>query len=125
MTIRLGKKRDNLSRGTESGSRPAVGVAPSARSQPIEPPLLVGLIFPAHILSESWSGLWDSSERFQSHFGAQLVHAVGIGEGPGTRDAVARIVDPLRAVTLRAAFEERDAILEIGGVPSGHAFLFR
>src|SRR5579863_3571198 len=48
---------------------------------------------------------------------------LGIGERPRADATVPRVIQPLRAVTLRTAFLHGDAIFEIRGVPAGDATL--
>ena len=116
--------RDKLSDGTECGPRPSLGFAPTAPDQPIEPPFLPGFDLLADFSRDLGAGGGDGSEWLQAGGGAQFVDAVGIGQRPGLREPVARIIDPLRAIALRAAFEERDAIFEICGMPGRHALVF-
>jgi hypothetical protein len=42
----------------------------------------------------------DRRKRLEANGGAKVIHAIRIGDGPGTRESVARIVDTLGAETL-------------------------
>ena len=97
---------------------------PAARGEPVEPPFLVRFVLVADFRSEVAPGWRDRGKRLQANGSAKPVHAIRIGDGPGTREAVAWIVDGLRAEALRAAFIKRDAIFEIGGMPGRDAALF-
>jgi hypothetical protein len=54
------------------------------------------------------------AERLESDVRTQLVDAIRIGESLRARDSIPRIIDPLRAVPLRPALEECDAVGSFG-----------
>jgi hypothetical protein len=76
-----------------------------------------------HVCGQIWPGERNLSERLEADRHAQFVDMFGIGQSPGARDAVPRIVNSLRAETLGPPLMQGDAIFEIGGMPSGKAAL--
>ena len=70
------------------------------------------------------AGRRGRGERRKVNRRAKLIHLIRIGDGPGTQETVAGIVDALRAEALRAAFVESDAVLEKSGVPGRDPALF-
>ena len=97
---------------------------PAARGEPVEPPFLVRFVLVADFRREVAPGWRDRGKRLEANGSPKPVHAIRIGDGPGTREAFAWIVDGLRAEALRAGFIKRDAIFEIGGMPGRDAALF-
>jgi hypothetical protein len=104
---------------------PLSEATPAARCEPVEPPLLNRFVLSAEFGREVGARRRDWRKRLQANGGAKVIHAVRIGDGPGTRESVARIIDALGAETLRTTFVESNAIFEISGVPGGNAALFR
>jgi hypothetical protein len=101
------------------------GATPAARCEPIEPRSLNRFVLSAEFGREARARRRDWRKRVKANGGAKVIHAVRIGDGPGTRESVARIIDALGAETLRTTFVESNAIFEIGGVPGGNTALFR
>jgi len=98
--------------------------APAAGSEPVEPPFLQCFVLVAGFKREVGAGRRPPGERRKADRRAKLIHMISIGDGPGTGETVAGIVDALRAEALRTAFVESDAVLEESGLPGRDAALF-
>ena len=78
----------------------------------------------ANFQREVSAGRRGWGERRKANRRAKLIHLISVGDGPGTGETVAGIVDALRAEALRTAFVESDAVLEESGLPGRDAALF-
>jgi hypothetical protein len=91
---------------------------PAAGGEEIFPPRFVFAEALLFVGGEWRAGRRDGRERSEAGGGAEGVDLIGRFDGPRAGEAVARVVKGLGAVALRAAFEEGDAIGEIGGLPT-------
>src|SRR5690242_14249259 len=80
---------------------------PSLADEPLLPPTLVLQNGLSLLRRQLGSGLRNRVHRLQPDAGSEVIHAIRVGEFPRTRAPVERIVEPLRAITLRPAFLHR------------------